>query len=380
MASGTERRLSFVYRHLERRFPGKYRLILSADLYPVLNRGGFALDQLPGVHVLGRKATVDRKSGSDAPALVNLGRLVTLFRYRRQLKHLISQERIAMLHPYLELVPFLALMPIREIPSIVPIVDHQPRYFDQGSLHCRLLLRAIASAERVDCLYLWITQRMEGLGVERRKLANPAWNCVNHDAFHPAEKDERSVSFAARTIDLKNPLLMLEVIQQVLRRRPDVRFAVLGKGDMESAMTREIAKRGWGDCVRIGYLEDPSPVVNQSLVHISLERLDNFANQSLLEGMAAGCATLASDVGETHRVVTDEVGLLSPLEAEPLADAILRLVDDPGKARKMGAAGRQRVMRNHHVDRYVDYLRLVHDLSQPGQIVDGVRLAPETEA
>jgi glycosyltransferase involved in cell wall biosynthesis len=127
-------------------------------------------------------------------------------------------------------------------------------------------------------------------------------------------------------------------------------------------------------------MEDPSPVVNRSLVHISLERLDNFANQSLLEGMAAGCATVASDVGETHRVVTDEVGLLSPLEADPLADAILSLVDDPGKARKMGAAGRQRVMRNHHVDRYVDYLRLVHDLSQPGQIVDGVRLAPEPEA
>jgi len=380
MASGTERRLSFVYRHLERRFPGEYRLILSADLYPVLNRGGFALDQLPGVHVLGGKATVDRKSGSDAPALVNLGRLVTLFRYRRQLKHLISQERIAMLHPYLELVPFLALMPIREIPSIVPIVDHQPKYFDQGSLHCRLLLRAIASAERVDCLYLWIAQRMEGLGVERRKLCNPAWNCVNHEAFHPAEKDPRAVSFAARTIDLKNPLLLVEAIELVLRRRPDIRFAVLGKGDRESALAGEIARRGWQGRVRVGYLEDPSAVVNRSLVHISLERLDNFANQSLLEGMAAGCATVASHVGETHRVVTDEVGLLSPLETEPLAEAILRLVDDPALAKKMGIAGRERVLRNHHVDRYVEYLRLVHDISLPGPVLDGVRLTSESKA
>lgn len=380
MASGTERRLSFVYRHLERRYPGEYRLILSADLYPVLNRGGFALDRLPGVHVLGRKSALDLKSGADAPALVNLGRMLTLFGYRRELKRLIAQERIALLHPYLELVPFLGLMRIREIPWIVPIVDHQPKYFDKRSPHCRLLLRAIASSERVDSLYRWITQRIEGLGVEGGKLCNPAWNCVNHEAFHPAEKDPRAVSFAARTIDLKNPLLLVEAIEQVLRRRPDIRFAVLGKGDRESALAGEIARRGWQGQVRVGYLEDPSPVVNQSLVHISLERLDNFANQSLLEGMAAGCATVASHVGETHRVVTDEVGLLSPLEAEPLAEAILRLVDDPALAEKMGIAGRERVLRNHHVDRYVEYLRLVHDLSQPGPVVDGVRLTPEPKA
>lgn len=369
-----------MYRHLERRFPGEYRLILSADLYPVLNRGGFALDQLPGVHVLGQRPGFDVKGGSDAPVLVNLGRMVTLLRYRREIKRLIAQERIALLHPYLELVPVLALMPIREIPWIVPIVDHQPKYFERNSPHCRLLLRAASSAERVDCLYRRISQRMEDLGADRNKLCNPAWNCVNHDAFLPAEKDDRSVSFAARAIDLKSPLLMVEVIEQVLQRRPDVRFAVLGKGDRESILAQEIAERGWEGRVRIGYLEDPSPVVNQSLVHVSLERLDNFSNQSLLEGMAAGCATVASDVGETYRAVSDEVGMLAPLEAEPLAEAILNLVDDPGRARRMGRAGRERVLRNHHVDKYVDYLRLVHDLSQSGQIVDGVRLTLEPGA
>jgi hypothetical protein len=46
----------------------------------------------------------------------------------------------------------------------------------------------------------------------------------------------------------------------------------------------------------------------------------------------------------------------------------------------MGQAGRERVLRNHHVDRYVDYLRLVHDLSQTGQVVDGVRLTAEPGA
>lgn len=377
MASGTERRLSFVYRHLERRFPGEYRLVVSGDLYPVLNRGGYGLDRLPGVHVLGRRSALDVKGGSDASALVNLGRMLTLLRYRRDLRQMIARERVTLLHPYLELVPFLAMFPIREIPWVIPIVDHQPRYFDPRSPHCRLLLRATTSAERVDCLYRWVADKMEALGAARSKLCNPAWNCVNHDAFHPAEKDERLVTFAARTIDLKSPLLMMEIIDLVFRRVPEARFAVLGRGDRESTLAQQIARRGWENRVRVGYLEDPSPVVNASLVHLSLERFDNFANQSLLEGMAAGCATVASRVGETHRVVTEEIGLLAPLEAGPLADAVLTLLDDPARARQMGKAGRARVLANHHVDAYIDYLRLVHDLSRQGRVVDGVPMASQ---
>jgi glycosyltransferase involved in cell wall biosynthesis len=371
MVSGTERRLAFVYRHLEARYPGAYRLAVSAEAYAVLNRGGFGLDRLPGVHVFRGRSVLDIKTGAHAPALVNLGRMVSLFRYRRQLQHLIERERAALLQPYLELVPFLGLFPIRGVPWIVPVVDHLPKYFDRHSRDCRLLLRAIRTPVRVDCLYRWIALRLEELGAEPAKLYNPAWNCVNHDAFHPEAKDERLVTFVARAIDWKNPLMMVDVIARVLHRRPDTRFAVLGTGTMASRLQRVIAARGLQAQVRSGYLEDPSPIVNRSLIHVSLDRFDNFPNQSLMEGMAAGCAIVASRVGETYRVVTEDVGRLAPLDAEPIGEAILRLLDDPQKARRLGQAGRERVLANHHVDRYIEYLRLLHDLSQTGRVVDG---------
>lgn len=374
MASGTERRLSFVYRHLESRYPGEYLFVVSGDLYSILNRGGFGLDRMPGVRVLRGRSILDRKRGAHAPVWVNLGRIATLFQYRRQLRRWIREEQISLLHPYLELVPFLALAPIREIPWIVPVVDHLPKYFDHRTMDCQLLLRAIRSAARVDCLYRWISERLLALGVAPERLNNPVWNCVNHEAFRPEEKDTLAVSFAARTIDWKNPLLMLDVVERVLRRRPGARFAVLGSGKEGSRLAGEVRRRGWQDRVRIEYLEDPSPVINHSLIHVSLDRYDNFPNQSLLEGMAAGCAVVATDVGETHRVVTDEVGLLAPLEAEPLADAILRLLDNPAHAKKLGRAARESVMAHHHVDRYIDYLRLVHDMSRAEPVVDGIRL------
>lgn len=86
MASGTERRISFVYRHLLRRYPDEYLLVVSSDVFPVLNRGGFQLDRLPLVHQLGPRSPLDRKASAHASWLVNLGRMATLARSRRELR------------------------------------------------------------------------------------------------------------------------------------------------------------------------------------------------------------------------------------------------------------------------------------------------------
>ncbi len=69
-----------------------------------------------------------------------------------------------------------------------------------------------------------------------------------------------------------------------------------------------------------------------------------------LEAMACGTAVVASDVGGIPEVVADgETGLLvhydheDPADFESrLADAVNALVSDPGRAKRFGAAGRQR--------------------------------------
>jgi glycosyltransferase involved in cell wall biosynthesis len=64
-----------------------------------------------------------------------------------------------------------------------------------------------------------------------------------------------------------------------------------------------------------------------------------------MEAMASGVPVVASRVGGLPDLVLDgETGLLVPPgSAEALGAAIQRLVQDPGMARRMGAAGRDRV-------------------------------------
>jgi len=108
--------------------------------------------------------------------------------------------------------------------------------------------------------------------------------------------------------------------------------------------------------VTVTYMPDPSQIVNQSRVHVCVEEFDNATNQSLLEGLAAGCAIVASDVGYTSRVVTPDVGILVPLQPEAIADAVLSLINPPDTLDAMGQAARRKVLRNHSIDQYLDYL------------------------
>lgn len=70
---------------------------------------------------------------------------------------------------------------------------------------------------------------------------------------------------------------------------------------------------------------------------------------ALVEGMAAGCACIASDVVGVRGVIEDGVtGLLVPEgDAQALAEAIARLLRDPALAARLGAAARERAFAEH---------------------------------
>jgi glycosyltransferase involved in cell wall biosynthesis len=207
--------------------------------------------------------------------------------------------------------------------------------------------------------------------VPRDKVNYPRRNFVNHIQFKP-EKKERIVTFSARQIAWKNPYLALEAILKILPYVDEnIVFYIMGKGKFLKHIQREIKNRSMETRIKAFFCYDPSTIVNKSIIHSSIEQYDNFTNQTLLEGMASGCAIISTDVGLTKKIVTPNIGILVGLSSEEISNAIMNLLKNPDKIKQMGLNAREKIIREHNVEMYIDYISKVQDFDSEYHIING---------
>jgi len=79
---------------------------------------------------------------------------------------------------------------------------------------------------------------------------------------------------------------------------------------------------------------------------------------TVLEAMATGLPVVATDVGDVGRLVEDGVSgfLVPPRSPDQLAERLATLITRPDHARRMGAAGRQRIVTGFDVEHTLDQL------------------------
>ena len=369
---GTERRIGNLFKFLSQRYPGTYHLIINKELYRILQKANYHLEQYPNVHIIKKKSSFDFKKGAHAGILINIGRVLTLFYYRKEIKRILKEHHISTIQVYLEMVPFLGVFPIQGVKRIASLVSHLPKYFDKKNINCKLLLYALKNYNKIDCLSKYIWDGLINLDVQKEKLNYPKWNFVNHIQFR-SEKKEKIITFSARLIDWKNPLLILDAVLETLPHiDQDITFYLLGKGPILKQMQNKIKKQGVEHRIKALFSYDPSKLVNKSLIHVSIEEYDNFTNQSLLEGMASGCAIIASNVGRSKLVVTPDIGILAGLSPKDISKAIMHLLEHPSKTKRLGLNARKKILEYHDIDAYIDYIIRVQDFDSPNHIVEGI--------
>ncbi len=279
-------------------------------------------------------------------------------RYSLMLRHLVRQHNIDILHfitPNLYFVPFLFLRGRR--PKVVFSLVSYPAFLERIPRTSRLVFEMFyRGADVIDSLY---RNFMEICPRHRRKTRVTPCSFTDYGRFFPEAGKEKWIVFAGRLEQRKNPLLLLESIAGIaddLRQRQWKCF-IFGKGELEGAVRNFISSNNISDIVAISSAPDISGILNRSSIFVSLQKLENYPSQSLLEAMAAGNAIVATDVGDTRRLVDGETGvLLQEQSAEVLAAVLLRLIDDRPLRCSMGAKGRKLVAKTHTMERWADYL------------------------
>ena len=163
--------------------------------------------------------------------------------------------------------------------------------------------------------------------------------------------------------------IYVEAMLQLLPELPDFSAVIAGlcqpqHEGFKQALLQKIAVHGLSD--RIVFLGEIAPAAvaewyQNVLITVACPRYEPFG-LTPLEGMACGCAVVASDTGAFKAIVDEGVtGHVVPTDDVPaLVVALRRVMQDPLRAADMGRLGRQRVEQQFSVEREAEGVAAVY--------------------
>ncbi|HEY3381058.1 MAG TPA: glycosyltransferase family 4 protein [Vicinamibacterales bacterium] len=146
-----------------------------------------------------------------------------------------------------------------------------------------------------------------------------------------------------RLVRIKDVPTLLRAMVLARERAPAVRLAIVGDGDQRHALEELAVSLGLQDTVRfLGWRRDLLTVYT-GLDVVALSSRNEGTPVALIEAMAAGRPTIATEVGGVPDVVKHgETGLLVPAgDPARLADAMVRMAESAEYRRRLGEAGRR---------------------------------------
>lgn len=177
-------------------------------------------------------------------------------------------------------------------------------------------------------------------------------NGIDTDLFRPLtgvpREPGRIIVTNSADMPLKGLTHLLSAVPEILRRRNHIRVAVIGTPRPGGAVERLVSALGIGRWIEFtGRIRDEEFVAQYARAAVAVVP-SIYEGFGLPAGEAMACAVpvIATTGGALPEVVGDAGLLVPPADPQALAAAILRLLDDPHAAARLGQAGFNRVHRH----------------------------------
>jgi colanic acid/amylovoran biosynthesis glycosyltransferase len=191
---------------------------------------------------------------------------------------------------------------------------------------------------------------------------------VDMSRFAGASPGEAAPHFVAtgRFVDKKGPLLTLLAFRQVLDILPEARLVMIGDGPLLEASRQLARSMGFAHAVDFRGVQPHSEVAAamqnaRAFVQHSLRPSDGDSEGTpvaVLEASATGLPVISTrHAGIPDVVVEGETGILvEEGDVDGMAQAMIRLAQEPELAAKIGRAGRRRVEEHFTMDKSIGNL------------------------
>jgi glycosyltransferase involved in cell wall biosynthesis len=195
----------------------------------------------------------------------------------------------------------------------------------------------------------------------------PRTTVIVHGVEDPLHKTDRkaesqsvnrtSFAYLGRLVIEKGVSVLLEAARLLRVEGRDVQILLIGDGPDRSRLEKQIAAAHLQETVRItGFLSGAALQRELSTVGAIVipTIMEEIAGLAALEQMVLGRAVIASAIGGLQEIVEGAGLTFPPGESPALAEAMKRILDEPGLASSLGALARQRVLRSFSLRDMID--------------------------
>ncbi|OGP95270.1 MAG: hypothetical protein A2157_13815 [Deltaproteobacteria bacterium RBG_16_47_11] len=166
----------------------------------------------------------------------------------------------------------------------------------------------------------------------------------------------------------KGHIYLLEAARQILDIVKDLRFLIIGDGPLRKPLEEKSEKLGIKKQVIFMGERKDIPELLMAMDIFVLPSVKEGLPIALLEAMAAKRPVIATRVGAIPKVIENkDIGILvEPKDIKGLRDAIMNLINDPGRMNLLAREGFNRVSTNFSSDEMgKNYLKLYMEITNP---------------
>lgn len=252
----------------------------------------------------------------------------------RELRKIIKEYKPDVIHTENNaLIPtYLALLglPKKDRPRVFHTMHLEPKDECAGKL-VRILYKHIL--KKKDFIPVAITESLARVSEEFYKRKNIPF--VNNGVDLERIKSDKAlkdrdydVVVIGRFAYQKNHEFLIRTFAELKKQHPSFKAAFIGGGELFDEM-KELAKTSNAEFIEfLGVMPNPGVILENSKI-IALGSRFEANPLSLLEGLAAGCIAVSSDVGGVRNIIKEDNGYLFELDDDKaFIDIILKILNN----------------------------------------------------
>lgn len=242
----------------------------------------------------------------------------------------------------------------------VPMVEHVYRYpYPEARRHSLRYRIMAAGLSKMICVSAFVRDHLQQVTKLPPERFEVVFNGIDHAGFAdrmsmPQKqalkrsiglgKDDFVIGNVSHLAVDKGHECLLKAGLVVLMRKPHVKLLIVGEGPLNNDLRALSRRLGIADNVVFAGKRADVPDLLSCMDIFAFPTLTESFGLCLIEAMASGRPVIATDDGSAPElIINDREGILIPPgDEKALAQAILRLMDDPELAKRLARAGLER--------------------------------------